>query len=236
MVRNSSVLFLVLFVVGVLAQTHERLSLYKGNQSFEEKDFDRASYHYLNAIKENSQDYKGNYNLGNTLYRQNRYQDAVTAYEKALKNASTSEEKKSVLYNLGNAHFRNHQFQKAVDAYQKALSITPNDPKTAENLKIAQRKLKEQQEKQKPKSPNAEDSKPSDNSSSSSDKKNQENDGNPQDKKGENDFSPKEKHGRKRTEKEEKLLDYIQQKEMNTAKRAMGNRGYAQPKSNQKDW
>ena len=56
-----------------------------------------------------------------------------------------------------------------------------------------------------------------------------------QDSKQQEDNSNKEEPNQPK-ELEKELLRYIEERERNTAKRALGKQGYAQPQSNRKDW
>ena len=127
MARVLLVLYSLVFVMQVSAQVSSDVHTYRGNQSFEKGDFDDASYHYLKTLQGKSEDFRAQYNLGNTLYKKNQYSDAVSTYQKALKSAKTKEQKTATLYNLGNAYFKNKQQKEAVDSYKQALKLDPNN-------------------------------------------------------------------------------------------------------------
>ena len=242
MVRVLLVLYSLVFVMQVSAQVSSDVHTYRGNQSFEKGDFDDASYHYLKTLQGKSEDFRAQYNLGNTLYKKNQYSDAVSTYQKALKSAKTKEQKTATLYNLGNAYFKNKQQKEAVDSYKQALKLDPNNQTILKNLQIALQKKDSKQQQQE-----------QDQQQSQQQQNNEQNKGekeNPMDmyapendklKKEQQEGQQQEENSNKEEpnqpkELEKELLRYIEERERHTAKRALGKQGYAQPQSNRKDW
>ena len=243
MARVLLVLYSLVFVMQVSAQVSSDVHTHRGNQSFEKGDFDDASYHYLKTLQGKSEDFRAQYNLGNTLYKKNKYSDAVSTYQKALKNAKTKEQKTATLYNLGNAYFKNKQQKEAVDSYKQALKLDPNNQTILKNLQIAlqkkdskqQQQEQDQQQSQQQQQNNeqnkGEKGNPMDMYAPENDKFRKEQ----QDSKQQEDNSNKEEPNQPK-ELEKELLRYIEERERNTAKRALGKQGYAQLQSNRKDW
>ena len=242
MARVLLILYSLVFVMQVSAQVSSDVHTYRGNQSFEKGDFDDASYHYLKTLEDKSDDFRAQYNLGNTLYKKNQYSDAVSTYQKALKNAKTKEQKTATLYNLGNAYFKNKQQKEAVDSYKQALKLDPNNQTILKNLQIALQKKDSKQQQQE-----------QDQQQSQQQQNNEQNKGekeNPMDmyapendklKKEQQEGQQQEENSNKEEpnqpkELEKELLRYIEERERHTAKRALGKQGYAQPQSNRKDW
>jgi len=242
MARVLLVLYSLVFVMQVSAQVSSDVHTHRGNQSFEKGDFDDASYHYLKTLEDKSDDFRAQYNLGNTLYKKNQYSDAVSTYQKALKNAKTKEQKTATLYNLGNAYFKNKQQKEAVDSYKQALKLDPNNQTILKNLQIALQKKDSKQQQQE-----------QDQQQSQQQQNNEQNKGekeNPMDmyapendklKKEQQEGQQQEENSNKEElnqpkELEKELLRYIEERERHTAKRALGKQGYAQPQSNRKDW
>ena len=244
MARVLLVLYSLVFVMQVSAQVSSDVHTHRGNQSFEKGDFDDASYHYLKTLQGKSEDFRAQYNLGNTLYKKNQYSDAVSTYQKALKNAKTKEQKTATLYNLGNAYFKNKQQKEAVDSYKQALKLDPNNQTILKNLQIAlqkkdskqqqqeQNQQQSQQQQQNNEQNKGEKENPMDMYAPENDKFKKEQ----QDHQQQEDNSNKKEEPNQPKELEKELLQYIEERERNTAKRALGKQGYAQPQSNRKDW
>ena len=63
-----------------------------GDHNYQEQQYTKAEEAYRKA-NEKKPNLKGSYNLGNTLYNQNRYEEAVQQYIDATQNAKTDQEK-----------------------------------------------------------------------------------------------------------------------------------------------
>lgn len=77
---------------------------------------------------------RGLLELGNRLYRENRFSEAVTAYRAVL---SQGFESGHLHYNLGNAHFKNEDLGRAILSWERARSRLPADPDVEANLELA---------------------------------------------------------------------------------------------------
>lgn len=73
---------------------------------------------------------------GNSFYEKSEYQNAVTAYEKAL---NGNYESAALYFNLANAHYKLKNIAPAIYNYEKALLLNPSDVDVQTNLKYAQR-------------------------------------------------------------------------------------------------
>jgi tetratricopeptide (TPR) repeat protein len=66
--------------------------------------------------------------LGISLRKQGRWQDAITEYKRALGIAPKAE---GLFYNMGMAYAEGEDFETAINCMQKALSINPNLPRSS---------------------------------------------------------------------------------------------------------
>lgn len=125
------------------AHTHKR----NGDMFYDQGEYARAEEEFRKAkAKENSA--QSTYNLGNAIFQQQRYDEAVRQYESAAQQAADDHVKAEAFYNLGNAHYQAQNLEKAVEAYKQALKIDPQDLATKNNLTFALQKLKQQQQQQ----------------------------------------------------------------------------------------
>lgn len=88
------------------------------------------------------------YNLGNTIYQQERLEEAVRQFEQAAEMTDDPSLRSNAYYNLGNAYMQAQQYDKSVESYINALKADPNDMDTKKNLTLALQKLKQQQQQQ----------------------------------------------------------------------------------------
>jgi tetratricopeptide (TPR) repeat protein len=86
------------------------------------------------SATENTEEAMAGFYRGNALYADERYDEAVSAYEAAL---ATGLESGGLLYNLGNARFKTGDLGGAVVAYERALRRIPGDPDLHANLSYA---------------------------------------------------------------------------------------------------
>ena len=150
--NNTSKYFFSLIILSLItlaptqAQSDHRYRM-EGDRNYQEQDFQAAEESYRKSLQEKSNP-KGRYNLGNAIYQQNRYDEAVRQYLEAADRAKTEQLKADAYHNLGNAYYNNQDFQNSIEAYKNALRINPTDPATKQNLALAQRQLLQQQRQQ----------------------------------------------------------------------------------------
>ncbi|MBQ7381654.1 MAG: tetratricopeptide repeat protein [Paludibacteraceae bacterium] len=141
---------LLLFSPLTFAQ-REASDVRKGNREYKNENFSEAEVDYRRALQTNKDSYEAHYNLGDALYRQEKYEDALEAFETAARSLDKKEDKtrySKVMHNIGNCHFAAQQYDKAVSAYQESLRANPKDNETRYNLVKAMEMLQQQQQEQ----------------------------------------------------------------------------------------
>jgi len=119
-----------------------------GNASYKEKSYTDSEENYRRALEVEATSYSGTFNLGNSIYQQGRYQEAVKHFETATAYAPDEKSRAQALHNLGNSHLKLQDYENSAKAYIEALKINPGDMDTKYNLAYAMQKLKEQQQQQ----------------------------------------------------------------------------------------
>ena len=135
-----------------------RHQLRDGNRNYKNEHYDKAEVDYRRALESDSLDYRGQYNLANSLYRQKKYDEAVRHYDQALQLPELSDQQRwQSLHNKGNAYLKAgmedqqqgmKMFQQAVQSYQDALKVDPKNDDTRYNLAYARRLLQQAQQQQ----------------------------------------------------------------------------------------
>lgn len=120
--------------------------LRKGDGFYNEQQFDRAEEEYRRAL-EKDPSLKSKYNLGNTLYNQKRYEEAIQKFKDASIIGTDEKSLADTWYNLGNSRLSAGEYVESIEAYKKALEYSPDDMDAIKNLYIA-RTMKQQQEQQ----------------------------------------------------------------------------------------
>lgn len=128
-----------------LAQA-ERSDIRKGNDFFKQGKYPQAETAYKQAIGKNVGSYEGAFNLGGSLYKQQRWEEAAAGYAKLASEKGNSDRQSEAFYNLGNSNVKMRKLQEAIDSYKDALRINPSDAQAKFNLAYAQ-KLKEEEDK-----------------------------------------------------------------------------------------
>ena len=145
--RYISILLLVVLSVSTAQSqsTHELLR--RGDESYLAGEYTTAEEAYRKAIdKEKNPNAK--YNLGNSLYEQERFDEALEQYQSAINSASDNKTKSKAYHNLGNALFNNQKMEESLRAYKEALRYNPDDLETKHNLSYARNMMKQMQKEQ----------------------------------------------------------------------------------------
>ena len=146
-------LIYILFLLSAVALTDasaqvDKREVRRGNRDFRKENYKEAELQYFRALAKDSLSFAANYNMANTLYRQENYDQALKHLERLEEVAADSPAAADFYYNLGNVAMAKEEYQKAVDAYKQSLLRNPGDVEAKENYIYAKAKLKEQQDQQ----------------------------------------------------------------------------------------
>ena len=244
---NRNLLFtsilLIFCTVFFPAQKSYNTLVFEGNKEFEKKNYESSSSKYMEAIKVNEKDFSAHYNLGNSLYKRKMFAEATAEFEKAEKLATTIPDKAAALYNLGNVHMQTNNTKKAAELYKQALKQDPYNETIRKNYEIAMLKEKEKQEESKQKNNsgggggNDEDKDKNKGDEKGDTPQNQSGQGQKNKGEGEGDDPNKNDNaGKMPKDLENSILNRVENKERETAKRILNKNSYSMPQSNEKDW
>jgi len=119
----------------------------RGNNAYNDKKFKDAEIDYKSAVTTDPKSFAGNYNLGNTYYKQGNMEEAGKQFMQSAGTTKDAVEQSKAYYNLGNTYLKAEKYQESVDAYKMALRQNPKDEDARYNLAYALTKLKAQQNK-----------------------------------------------------------------------------------------
>ena len=144
----KAALLILIFLIKTDAytQTAHKL-LRKGDRDYINNDYKQAEENYTKA-QQAQRTSKGDYNLANTIYQQQRYDEAGKQYDDIIAKTKDNQLKFNSLYNRGNTHFWKKEYAKAIESYKNALRLNPKDTDAKKNLALAQRMLQQQQQQQ----------------------------------------------------------------------------------------
>ena len=153
----------------------ERRLISEGNRLYKEGKFKEASKQYQMAVAVNPQSPEARFNLalshlklaaqpGVDEKQREQLMKSGTEGMSAIAGVGASNPKLAsyVAYNLGNVAFNAQQYPEAIQCYKQALRFNPDDDTARRNLRIAQKKLQDQN-KDKNKDQNKDQNKDKDN-------------------------------------------------------------------------
>lgn len=245
---NFKLIFSLLLFLGVShilsAQGSYKTLLYEGNKEFDKKNYEASSSKFLEAAQSNDKDFTAHYNLGNSLYKKKMYEEAKTEFQKAENLAKNKNDKAAAQYNLGNSLMQTEKADQAADMYKKALKNDPYNESIRKNYEIAKLKNKEKENKQQGEQGEQQNKNNEGGQDNKGDQKANQPNGasNDQQQKGEgaNDKKsqqqPKENGNKIPKDIENAILNKVQDKEKETARRILNKNANSIPQSNEKDW
>ena len=145
-------------VVNGADNKQERNFVSQGNVLYRQKRYAEAETMYKKALSFSPNSEVARFNLASALIRQAGSTDANngnTPLSDAMQlltdleaNAQNMQIVEKAAYDLGNLAFNQQNYQGAIDHYKNALRKNPDNDKARENLRLAQKKLEEQNKNQ----------------------------------------------------------------------------------------
>ncbi|MDR2126074.1 MAG: tetratricopeptide repeat protein [Prevotellaceae bacterium] len=158
MKKISTIILFVCVISNLYSQkVPERSDMRKGNKLYNHNKYTEAETAYRKGLQKNPESKNAKYNLANSIYRQERYEDAAKLYKELAQIKADSTQPTQTYHNLGNAMLKQaiqdkekqgqhvaanqEQLKESIDAYKKALKLNPDDMETKSNLAYAQKLL-----------------------------------------------------------------------------------------------
>ena len=144
-----SLMLILLGISSLLFAQKEAPDIRHGNRDYNKDNFAEAEVDYRRGLEKNNQSYEAHYNLGDALFRQNKYPEAAEEFMKAAQVIDPKKDKQKAAktyHNLGNSLFAQQQYDKAITAYQQSLRANPKDNDTRYNMVKAMQMLQQQQQ------------------------------------------------------------------------------------------
>lgn len=126
----------------------ERKHIRSGNKDFEKEQFEESEIDYRKALEKEAQSVGAAFNLGDALYKQEKYEEAARQFQLLTSKVEDKEKRGNIYHNLGNSLLQAQKLEESIEAYKEALRNNPADMETKYNLAYAQSKLQEQQQQQ----------------------------------------------------------------------------------------
>lgn len=239
--RAFSISFLLLFTASAQSQNNEaekhkktvKTLIRKGNSSYQNNNFQKSELNYRKALALQPKNRVANFNLGNSLYSQQKFQESVESFESCINKNDNKLSRARVYHNIGNAYFKSNQLAEAIKAYENALKLNPNDMDTKYNLALAK---KQQKNKGGGKNNQPKNQDKKDNKDNKDQKKDNTNEGQPQEKPEDSKQEERQPNKGMTKEQAQRLLEALKNQEQNTQNKMEAKKAKPDNKKSEKDW
>ena len=246
----------LLAAAGVSAQSMpERSLVRKGNRQYNKGNYEQAISRYEQALQAVAGQFEATYDLGNALYKAERFDRAEqTMQQAAADSLRTDDERAEAFYNLGNAQFKQQKYKEALESYKQSLRLNPSDMETKYNYAYTKRLLDEDkngggsggnddkdqnkdQDKDQDKDQNQQNQDQQNKDQQNKDQQNKDQKGDPEDRQGDRKQDPQENKGDKgdqqgqptpsgiSPQEQQQMLDAIQAQEDKTQEKLKEKQG-----------
>jgi Ca-activated chloride channel family protein len=148
-ILSSIVLCVFLLIAGSLNAQTDKKFIRKGNREYDKDKYPESEILYRKAIDKNKQSPDAVFNIGDALYKQNKFEEAGNQFIENANESVDKNKKSAGLYNLGNSLLKANKLPESIEAYKNSLKLRPDNVEAKYNLSYAQDQLKKQQEQQK---------------------------------------------------------------------------------------
>jgi Ca-activated chloride channel homolog len=233
MSKPMKYIFLVpaLFMCTVVFSQPEQKFIRQGNHAYKDEKYGDAEVNYRKALEKNSDSRKAEYNLSNSLYKQEKYEAAATKYNGLTQQEKDRNELSRYYYNLGNSLIKANKLNESIEAYKNALRNNPSDEDAKHNLQYALR-LKNMQQQQQQQQEENKDQQDKKDQQEKEDKQNQQNQQEQQNQQ----QQAQQQRGQISKEDAERLLEALANDEKKVLQKVKENQSQARRVPVEKDW
>ena len=143
--KKYNIIILFILISFQLFAQKESPDVRTGNKFYNSEKYTEAEVEYRKGLQKNPASFEANYNLGNSLFKQNKYKEALEQYKIAAALQPGDKLKVAAsFHNTGNSLLAEKKIEESIEAYKMALKANPKDNDTRFNLAFAQALLKKQ--------------------------------------------------------------------------------------------
>jgi tetratricopeptide (TPR) repeat protein len=139
------VIYVFSFSLGAMAQSDRKMTR-KGNTQYESGNFVDAEIQYKKALNKNGDLLEAQFNLGDALAKQERYEEALASFDMVSELTEDPSLKANALYNKGNVLLSQQDLEGALESFKSSLRIDPKDEQARYNYAFVKRQLEQQQQ------------------------------------------------------------------------------------------
>jgi len=145
----SLVILMVLMLSESVNAQSDKKFIRQGNREYEKNKFSESEISYRKAIDKNKRSPDAVFNIGDALYKQNKFEDAGKQFIENINMNDDKNKKSAGLFNLGNSLLKANKVQESIEAYKGSLKLQPDNSEAKFNLAYAQDMLKQQEDQKK---------------------------------------------------------------------------------------
>jgi len=138
---------ILIYATSALAQK-ENKHIRSGNDYYDDEDYKEAEVDYMKALEAKPESFKGQFNLGSALYKQENYEDATKLYGSLAERDADADVRANSFYNLGNSFLKAQKYAESIEAYKNALRLNPDDMDAKYNMEYAKKMMENQEQEQ----------------------------------------------------------------------------------------
>lgn len=148
--RKISIIIFILICTSSFSQNKIEL-LNKGNEYYQNEEYENAEYYYKQALEKDNNYYKGNLNTAHSLFKQaiplvqkqdslgiKKLEEAEQFYNNSVSLSKNKKEKSESYYNTGNAQLLSGKIEESIESYKNSLRLIPENMHAKHNLALAQ--------------------------------------------------------------------------------------------------
>jgi Ca-activated chloride channel family protein len=152
--KYSLLVYFAFIFTFVVNGQDERKYIRQGNTNYNKAQFSESELLYRKAIDAAKAPSNAVFNLGDALYKQQKYDEASKKFDENFASETDKTRKANSLYNLGNSMLKSQKIEESINAYKSSLKLDPSNTNAKYNLAYAQDLLKKQEQQQQNKDQN----------------------------------------------------------------------------------
>lgn len=145
--KIATLILLILACALSVSAQQERKFIREGNGLFNGQDFEKAEVEYRKAIDKKALSFEAGFNLGDALYKQKKYEEALQQFSAMAKEEKDKARLGELYHNIGNTLLAMEKTEESIEAYKESLRNRPNSAETKYNLEYARHKQQQDQNK-----------------------------------------------------------------------------------------
>jgi tetratricopeptide (TPR) repeat protein len=146
---KGAISFLIfVFCLSLANGQNDRKYIRQGNGKYSDEKYQESEILYRKALNADKMSGNATFNIGDALYKQNKYEEAGKQFAENAQKSKDDLKKADSYYNLGNSFLKGKKLKESIEAYKNSLRFNPENQQAKYNLAYAQDQLKMQENQQ----------------------------------------------------------------------------------------